>query len=75
MAFTNYVAQSILGQVIISILGLETVLPNDIIIISILIYAIQIIFSIIWFKYFKMGPLEKVWRFMTYGRSASQSPK
>lgn len=71
MAFTNYVAQSIIGLVIISVLGLEAVSPNDIIIISVLIYALQIIFSVIWFKYFKMGPLEKVWRFMTYGRMSN----
>ncbi|MFJ7949913.1 DUF418 domain-containing protein [Lysinibacillus sp. NPDC096418] len=68
MAFTNYVAQSFIGLAIISLMGLEVVSPNNIVIISILIFSIQIIFSVVWFKFFKMGPLEKVWRFMTYGK-------
>ncbi|KAA1181959.1 DUF418 domain-containing protein [Paenibacillus sp. B2(2019)] len=67
MAFTNYVAQSIIGTIIISIIGLEVVTPKDILYIAVLIYFIQIIFSTIWFKFFSMGPLEKVWRLMTYG--------
>lgn len=67
MAFTNYVAQSIIGTAIISIIGLEVVSPKDILYIAVLIYMIQIIFSTIWFKFFSMGPLEKVWRLMTYG--------
>lgn len=68
MAFTNYVAQSFIGLAIISLMGLEVVSPIHTVIITILIYVIQIIFSVVWFKFFKMGPLEKVWRFMTYGR-------
>ncbi|MGG2106659.1 DUF418 domain-containing protein [Lysinibacillus pakistanensis] len=68
MAFTNYVAQSFIGLAIISLMGLEFVSPKNIVIISILIFSIQIIFSVVWFKFFRMGPLEKVWRFMTYGK-------
>jgi len=68
MAFTNYLAQSFIGLAIISAMGLEVVSPSDAVIIAPLIYVIQIIFSVIWFKFFKMGPFEKVWRFMTYGR-------
>lgn len=67
MAFTNYVAQSIIGTAIISIIGLEVVSPKDILYIAVLIYLIQIIFSTIWFKFFSMGPLEKGWRLLTYG--------
>ena len=68
MAFTNYLAQSFIGLAIMSLMGLEVVSPSDVVIIAILIFVIQIIFSVIWFKFFKMGPFEKVWRFMTYGR-------
>ncbi|WP_353957866.1 DUF418 domain-containing protein [Lysinibacillus sp. G4S2] len=68
MAFTNYLAQSFIGLAIISCMGLEVVSPSDVVIIAILIFVIQMIFSVIWFKFFKMGPFEKVWRFMTYGR-------
>lgn len=68
MAFTNYIAQSIIGTIIISLIGLEVVSPKDAVYIAIMIYVIQIIFSNIWFKFFPMGPLEKVWRYMTYGK-------
>lgn len=70
MAFTNYLAQSFIGLAIISLMGLEVVTPSYVVIIAVLIFAIQIIFSVIWFKFFKMGPFEKLWRFMTYGRKA-----
>lgn len=68
MAFTNYIAQSIIGLQIISLIGLEVVSPNQTVIIAVIIYTIQIIFSVVWFKFFKMGPLEKVWRVLTYGK-------
>lgn len=68
MAFTNYLAQNFIGLAIISAMGLEVVSPSDAVIIAPLTFVIQIIFSVIWFKFFKMGPFEKVWRFMTYGR-------
>ncbi|MGE7622786.1 DUF418 domain-containing protein [Viridibacillus sp. NPDC096237] len=68
MAFTNYIAQSIIGTIIISLIGLDVVSPKDVVYIATLIYVIQIIFSNIWFKFFPMGPLEKVWRYMTYGK-------
>ncbi|MGE7930315.1 DUF418 domain-containing protein [Lysinibacillus xylanilyticus] len=70
MAFTNYLAQSFIGLAIMSLMGLEVVSPSDVVIIAILTFVIQIIFSVIWFKFFKMGPFEKLWRFMTYGRKA-----
>lgn len=69
MAFTNYLAQSFIGLAIISLMGLEIVSPINSVIISVIIFIIQIVFSVIWFKFFKMGPMEKVWRFMTYGRN------
>ena len=70
MAFTNYLAQSFIGLAIMSLMGLEVVSPSEVVIIAILTFVIQIIFSVIWFKFFKMGPFEKLWRFMTYGRKA-----
>jgi uncharacterized protein len=75
MAFTNYWAQSFIGLAIISLMGLEVVSPINIVLISVIIFAIQMIYSFIWFKFFKMGPLEKVWRFMTYGRKMASKGK
>lgn len=71
MAFTNYLAQSFIGLAIIKLMGFEVMSTSRIVIIAIMIFVIQIIFSVIWFKLFKMGPLEKVWRWMTYGRKVS----
>lgn len=71
MAFTNYLAQSFIGTAIISLMGLEVVSPSDIVVIACIIFAIQIIFSMIWFKFFSIGPFEKLWRYMTYGKKIS----
>ncbi|MCL1696753.1 MULTISPECIES: DUF418 domain-containing protein [unclassified Lysinibacillus] len=70
MAFTNYLAQSFIGLALMSFMGLEVVSPSHVVIIASLTFTIQIIFSVIWFRFFQMGPFEKVWRFMTYGRKA-----
>lgn len=68
MAFTNYLAQSFIGTAIISLMGLEVVSPSDIVVIASITFIIQIIFSVIWFKFFTIGPFEKLWRYMTYGK-------
>lgn len=68
MALTNYVAQSLIGSLIISIMGLEMVSPANVVLISCLIMILQLVYSSLWFRFFKMGPLEKAWRFMTYGK-------
>ncbi|GLC87189.1 DUF418 domain-containing protein [Lysinibacillus piscis] len=72
MAFTNYIAQSFLGLGIMKLMGLEVVSASQIVIIACLVFSIQIIFSVIWFKFFTMGPLEKLWRRMTYGKTSKQ---
>ncbi|MEK5231355.1 DUF418 domain-containing protein [Lysinibacillus sp. FSL K6-0232] len=71
MALTNYLCQSLIGTAIISLMGLEVVSPSNIAVIALLIFAIQIIFSVIWFKFFTMGPFEKLWRYMTYGKKVN----
>ncbi|MCK1999580.1 DUF418 domain-containing protein [Psychrobacillus psychrodurans] len=75
MAFTNYWAQSFIGFAIISLMGLEVVSPLNSVIIAIVIFAIQTVYSVIWFMFFNMGPLEKIWRFMTYGRKTASNGK
>ncbi|WP_339320115.1 DUF418 domain-containing protein [Paenibacillus sp. FSL R10-2734] len=56
-----------MNNTIVKIIGLEVVSPKNILYIAVLIYFTQIISSTIWFKFFSLGPLEKVWRLMTYG--------
>ncbi|MCM3270623.1 DUF418 domain-containing protein [Paenibacillus elgii] len=68
MALTNYVAQSLIGSLFISLMGLETVSPVHVVLIACLIMIVQLVYSSLWFRFFKMGPLEKAWRFMTYGK-------
>jgi len=70
MAFTNYLMQSFIGTAIISLMGLQVVSPSEIVIIASITFIIQIIFSVIWFKFFSIGPFEKLWRFMTYGKKS-----
>ena len=73
MALTNYLLQSLIGTMIISLMGLEVVSPSDTVVIALIIFMIQIFFSVIWFKFFTIGPFEKLWRYMTYGKKQWQN--
>ncbi|MCM3149863.1 DUF418 domain-containing protein [Bacillus pumilus] len=66
MAFTNYVMQSIIGGILISVLGI--VFPNSaqILYLALIIISINFICSYLILKYFKQGPLECIWRKLTY---------
>lgn len=68
MAFTNYIGQALLGKVIISFMALEVISPLPALIISVVIYAIEVVISTIWLRNYKQGPLEWLWRRMTYGK-------
>lgn len=76
MALANYFTQRIIGTIIMAFMNIDFISPKQgslIFLIAVLIFIVQIIYSMIWFKFFKMGPLEKVWRFMTYGRKKKAS--
>lgn len=67
MALTNYVSQTIL----ILVLGHALNLVNHLtyiqsLVLCMAIYVIQLTFSTIWLRYFRFGPLEWVWRMLTY---------
>ncbi|MCH2230618.1 MAG: DUF418 domain-containing protein [Crocinitomicaceae bacterium] len=69
MAFTNYISQSLLGLIIFSSLGFgfyEKGSPSELVGIVILTYFVQIIFSKFWMQYFRFGPLEWLWRCISY---------
>lgn len=70
MACTNYLSQSVIGIILfygigfgfgnrVGLLGTE--------IIALGVYAFQIAFSTVWMKWFRFGPVEWVWRMLTYG--------
>lgn len=71
MALTNYFTQNLLGNAMIALMGMTVISPLDSIMMALVIYSIQIVWTLVWFRYFTMGPMEKLWRWMTYGR---QSP-
>ncbi|MDY0393955.1 DUF418 domain-containing protein [Virgibacillus halophilus] len=72
MALTNYVSQSMIGLFIISLMGMESppymISPVHVVVVACLVFIFHLIVSSIWLKFFKRGPLEILWRFMTYGK-------
>lgn len=67
MAFTNYVGQTALILLFGSILNFTANLTYiQTFYVCLSIYVIQITFSIVWLQFFKMGPLEWIWRMLTY---------
>jgi len=71
MAFTNYIGQSVLGIAIYYGIGLGLGLSMghaQIALVAFGIYLFQILFSLCWLHFFAFGPLEWLWRMLTYGR-------
>jgi len=71
MALTNYVMQSLIFTTIFYGYGLglfAQMRPWQFMLWGLLVFILQVIFSKIWLTWFSFGPLEFVWRRMTYGR-------
>lgn len=71
MALSNYIGQSLLASTIFYGFGLGLygrVHRIEILAITALIFAIQIAFSKLWMKRFRYGPLEWIWRSLSYLR-------
>jgi uncharacterized protein len=69
MALTNYVFQSLIGTFLFFNWGLGLVgqFRNlELLIIALLIIAAQMVISWYWMKKFKFGPIEWLWRSLTY---------
>ncbi len=70
MALTNYLMHSILGVVIFYGIGFglfATLPPLGFLGIGLAIYVAQIAFSRFWLQHFAQGPMERLWRRLTYG--------
>ena len=71
MAFTNYLMQSVMGTLFFNGYGLgyfgELEFYQLYIVVA-EIWLIQIVFSVFWLNYFHFGPLEWLWRSLTYGK-------
>ena len=71
MAFSNYILHSLIGNFVFLSVGLNyagKVGPVFYTLFGITVWIAQIIISTIWLKYFNFGPVEWVWRSLTYGK-------
>jgi uncharacterized protein len=70
MALTNYLMQSLIATTIFYGYGFGyggNIGRMGTIGLALVIYAAQIIFSLIWLKHFRYGPMEWLWRSLSYG--------
>lgn len=71
MAFSNYILQSLIGIVLFYGAGFglaQQFGPLSLTIIAFLIFLFQIVVSTLWLRYFRFGPVEYIWRSLTYGK-------
>jgi uncharacterized protein len=69
MAFTNYLMQSLMCGLFFYGVGLGMygkLQRHEIYYVVAAVWAIQIIYSNIWLRYFRFGPMEWAWRSLTY---------
>src|SRR5918992_3855337 len=70
MALTNYMAHSVICLFVFTGAGLALygqLERHELYYIVLAIWIAQLIWSPLWLKYFRFGPMEWVWRKMTYG--------
>lgn len=71
MALTNYLAQSLIATTVFYGYGIGlggNVGRLQTIGISLLIFAAQVAYSFCWLRHFRYGPMEWLWRSLTYGK-------
>ncbi len=71
MALSNYIGQSLIGILLFYGLGLGLGTSFGLIFIvltAIVVFVLQTYLSSLWLHYFQFGPLEWIWRLLTYGR-------
>lgn len=67
MSLTNYISQSFICAILFLYLDYYALLkPTELILYSLIIFTFQIITSFIWLRFFQFGPLEYLWRKLTY---------
>ncbi|WP_324720424.1 DUF418 domain-containing protein [Salinimicrobium sp. HB62] len=69
MALSNYIMQSGIGLFLFSSVGFsfyEGFSPWQTLSIAFAVFALQVLFSKLWLTYFRFGPLEWLWRCLTY---------
>jgi uncharacterized protein len=70
MALTNYLMQTMIGIFTFSHVGLgvQSLGPAAWTLFALGIFTIQVVMSTIWLRYFQYGPMEWIWRQLTYGK-------
>lgn len=69
MALTNYLTHSLVALIIFVFLGYWGALQrHQLYYIVITVWAVQLVLSPIWLKHFHFGPVEWIWRALTYGQ-------
>ncbi len=71
MALTNYISQSVIGILLFYGVGFglgASVGLGATELIALGVFTFQIIFSCLWLRFFRFGPLEWIWRMLTYGK-------
>lgn len=71
MALTNYLMQSLFGAVIFYGWGFGyfgQISRSGLLLVVLMVWMFQIIFSLLWLTRYRMGPLEWLWRSLTYWR-------
>lgn len=77
MALTNYIMQSVIGVIIFYGIGFGYGADIGLIyadLIAAVVFIVEIAASTLWLKFFRFGPLEWIWRCLTYGRIIKQHP-
>ena len=71
MALTNYIGQSVIGMFLFYGIGLgwgSTIGLWQTEVIVLAVFLFQVLFSRLWLSGFRFGPLEWIWRMLTYGK-------
>lgn len=71
MALTNYLGQSVIGMFLFYGIGLgwgSTIGLWQTEVIVLAVFLFQMLFSRLWLSGFRFGPLEWIWRMLTYGK-------
>ncbi|MDR1154002.1 MAG: DUF418 domain-containing protein [Bacteroidales bacterium] len=70
MALTNYIGQSAIGMILFYGIGFGWALTGLIYVelIAAGVFAFQTVSGNVWLRYFRFGPLEWIWRMLTYGK-------
>lgn len=71
MALTNYIGQSLFGMLLFYGIGFGLGADMGLVYVEVTaagVWLVQAFFSGLWLHYFQFGPLEWVWRMLTYGK-------